>query len=188
MIGFGGMDEERSHEHISREEFDREIRSIHERIDLMAQIEQSDIDAITAELASAETAIQGEVTALEQQIANGVPASQLDLSGLKAAADGIAAIPGNVAPSPAPAPVPDPAPAPAPDPAPAVAASLYTYGGQVSDIDTSAWPIADVAVAGTGQSLYTYIGDTAPGDQNGNGLDAGLWTLYTGNTQPVAAA
>ena len=91
---------------------DGRLRLIEMKIDNlkeMAAMAQSDIDALTAQitqlgqtLSTDVTNIQGELSALEQQVANGQP---VDLSGIQAAVAGIA---GNVASVPALAPADNP--------------------------------------------------------------------------------
>ena len=204
--------------HITREEFEREIARLDERIDLVAEFTQADVDAITAELAAAETAIQSEISNLEAQISAGTPPASLDLTALKAAADGISGIAASTvsasgsAPSSAsstqtggeatatgstePAPSDssaqgsdasssgstEPSSGTVTDATPA--ATLYTSTLDPSTIDTTNWPLADV-VTTDGQALYTYMGDTSPGAQNGATVPG--WSVYAGTTVPATA-
>lgn len=66
----------------------RSLLELHVKADLIMTT-QDDINAVVTELQGAVVAIQAEIAALEQQIANGQP---VDLTGLKAAADAVAAI------------------------------------------------------------------------------------------------
>lgn len=52
-------------------------------------------------------------------------------------------------------------------------------------VDESVWPLSGLQTP-DGQPLYFYTGDTTPGQTSGSGLD-GVWTLYDGPNQPVAA-
>jgi len=70
---------------------------------------------------------------------------------------------------------------PAPGAQPAPAKSRYLYSGDTSAINSGEWPKAGTTPDGA--QLYTYSGDTAPGDAKGAG---GGWTLYTGTVQAPA--
>ncbi len=72
---------------------------------------------------------------------------------------------------------------PAPGDAPAPAKSRYLYSGDTSAINSGEWPKAGTTPDGA--QLYTYSGDTAPGDAKGAG---GGWTLYAGPVQPQPPA
>lgn len=63
--------------------------------------------------------------------------------------------------------------------------AVYTFSGDPSVIDASAWPRANV-VTEDGRPLYNYSGDSAPGEQHGNGLAEGQWQVYTGNVRPAS--
>jgi len=70
---------------------------------------------------------------------------------------------------------------PAPGEAPAPAKSRYLYSGDTSAINSGEWPKAGATPDGA--QLYTYSGDTAPGDAKGAG---GGWTLYAELPHPPA--
>jgi len=70
---------------------------------------------------------------------------------------------------------------PAPGEAPAPAKSRYLYSGDTSAINSGEWPKAGTTPDGA--QLYTYSGDTAPGDAKGAG---GGWTLYAELPHPPA--
>lgn len=72
---------------------------------------------------------------------------------------------------------------PAPGEAPAPAKSRYLYSGDTSAINSGEWPKAGTTPDGA--QLYTYSGDTAPGDAKGAG---GGWNLYAGPVQAPAPA
>jgi len=72
---------------------------------------------------------------------------------------------------------------PAPGEAPAPAKSRYLYSGDTSAINSGEWPKAGTTPDGA--QLYTYSGDTAPGDAKGAG---GGWNLYAGTVQAQAPA
>ncbi len=72
---------------------------------------------------------------------------------------------------------------PTPGDAPAPAKSRYLYSGDTSAINSGEWPKAGTTPDGA--QLYTYSGDTAPGDAKGAG---GGWTLYAGPVQPQPPA
>lgn len=79
----------------------------------------------------------------------------------------------------APTPAPSPDPTPTPDPTPAPAAEFFTFTGDSTTIDASAWPKADV-VGANGEVLYTHA--------TSDPFDASVWVVYTGATQPAPAA
>jgi len=70
---------------------------------------------------------------------------------------------------------------PAPGEQPAPAKSRYLYSGDTSAINSGEWPKAGTTPDGA--QLYTYSGDTAPGDAKGAG---GGWTLYAELPHPPA--
>lgn len=152
------------------------------------------------------------IAQLQQQIqaGSGVTAEQLDevVGHLNTIAQGAAAAtqsaqtaaaPPAPSPQPAPAPAPEPAPAPAPEPAPAPASApepspaaaqpdktVYTFTGDPSLVDPGAWPASGFETTDTPpRPLYYFSGDTAAGQQNGNGLSGGAWQAYTGPVQPA---
>ncbi len=165
-------------QYVTHEQLEERLEEIYERIEHMAT--QADVDALTAELDSvssdiqtASASIQAEINALAQ--AN----PGLDISKLQAAAAPLdAAVQGlgNLKPV---------LQAPPPAPVPAQAQSVYTVdAGNV--VDTTQWTATGEETTDTPpKPLYTYAGDTAPGDKKGDGL-GGVWHLYTGATQPVA--
>jgi hypothetical protein len=147
----------------------RELRAILEGQEKI----MADLTALNAAVAQLQTTTAEVVTAL---------GSSDDTAGIAAATAAITTATDDLAAAIAP-----PAP-PAPDPTPAVATSLYTFSGDPTTIDATVWPLAAVETdAVPPVPLYTYSGDTAPGEANGNGLDGGAWALYTGTTQPVVA-
>lgn len=89
------------HQHLV-EHFDRDIFQLQEQ---MHMSQQDAVDAVVAELGKAKTEIVGKIADLQAQIDAGVPAEQLDLSALTAAAQAL----DDVVPD-APAPVVDPVP------------------------------------------------------------------------------
>lgn len=147
---------------------------------LQAQAQQLTTDAQQAE-ADLQAAIDAIPDLSSLKTALGSLGAAVDsVEALKAAALSALSSTSGTTPSPDPAPTPDPAPA---------ELAVYTFAGDPSTIDASAWPSADVETAETTpRPLYHYAGDTNPGDQNGNGLDGGLWVLYDGPTQPIPAA
>ena len=125
------------------------------------------------DLGTAVTAVQAEVASLQT---DEQPTVDAITEGVTAAITNLKAL------------VPAPPAPPAPDPTPIVATSLYTFSGDPTTIDATVWRLAAVETdAVPPVPLYTYSGDTAPGEANGNGLDGGAWALYTGTTQPVVA-
>lgn len=88
------------------------------------------------------------------------------------------------APTPSPAPTdPTPPAAPVGTTAPAAEMTLYTTTNDPATIDGTEWPSASVQTTDTPpQNLYTFSGDTSPGEQNGS--TAPNWTVYSGPTQP----
>lgn len=130
----------------------------------------------------------------------------------KASAAVAAVQPAAPAPDPgtAPAPTPDPGTAPAPDPgtpgnpgpqspdpvpagdpaAPATTTegldkTVYTFGGDLSTVDATAWQASGYDTP-DGRPLFFFAGDTAKGDNNGDGQDGGAWVRYVGDVQQSA--
>lgn len=153
------------------------------------------------------TALQGSVTdptqlqALTDDITQAKQVAQAELSKAQAASSGGAAPTGTPDPAGGTTVTPDPAGGTTPtgggsaDPSapvgePAAAQTVYMTTEDPSTIDTAVWSPASVQTAPTdgtpAQSLYTYVDDVNPGDQNGTAV-AG-WTVYTGPTQPVPGA
>lgn len=96
-------------------------------------------------------------------------------------------------PSGAPASTPaDPSASSPPEPTPGnpePAKSVYTFTGDPSLIDASAWPASGFETdEATPRKLYYFSGDSAIGQTGGNGLSGGAWQIYTGPTKPVASA
>lgn len=100
-------------------------------------------------------------------------------------ADPTQSAPTDTPPAPAPAPPDQPAPAGQPSAAQPTG-PVYTFAGDTSLIDQSAWPTSGFETdEPTPRPLYYFSGDTAGGPANGNGLSGGQWEAYTG---PVKAA
>jgi hypothetical protein len=76
-----------------------------------------------------------------------------------------------------------------PTPPVVVLASVYTFGGDASTVDGTQWILTTEETTDVPpKALYTFAGDLVLGDTLGNGLDGGLWVLYTGSVVPVAGA
>ncbi len=171
----------------------------------------SDQDQLNADVAEENTLLstmENEITSLKAQPA----AANLDFSGVdsmltRLRGDAASAAPPAPAQQPAGTPA-QPAQAPAATPAepaaaattpvatdvngapvqppvpgeqPAPAKSRYLYSGDTSAINSGEWPKAGTTPDGA--QLYTYSGDTAPGDAKGAG---GGWTLYAELPHPPA--
>jgi hypothetical protein len=183
------FDHDDHQDHVTREQLDRALGELNERLDQMEASQQSEIDALTAsvtqvatdvatvgaDLATASTALQGEIDTLKA----GNPA--LDLSALQAAAapvdgavqalDAAAKAIGGLVPTPPPFPV--------------IARSVYTFDGDPGAVDTTQWILtAEETTDVPPRALYDYALDVNPGDKLGDGV-GGVWHLYSGAVQPV---
>lgn len=146
---------------------DHVLHHLHRMEIIMTQFadDQAHLDAdVTAET----TALATIIAELKAQHAAGAP---LDFT----KADAFVAAAQAEATTDAPAVVTPPVVTP-----PAPAATLYEHAS-ASSFDPAQWPLAAVKAA-DGTALYTFAGDTAPGDALGASPD---WTVYTGATQPV---
>lgn len=155
------------------EEFLSDITDIKAQIDAYEQSVAGVFAAIDTALANFGT----KVTALEAQIAAGAPPSATEVQGLK---DDIAAAQALVAPEQAKVQAADPGAPPAP-----AKQSVYTFDGDPTTVDTTLWVITQEETTDVPpKRLYTYTGDTAPGDAKGDGI-GGVWHHYTGPVQPL---
>ena len=133
------------------------------------------VDALVAQLDTFEAAVTQAFADLNAKIA-GLGLDPATVSHITSAISGAQA---SITSAEAAAKAADPGPPPPP-----AAASLYTFSGDPSTIDGTQWVATQwVAADGSLRRLYTFTGDTAPGQTNGNGLDGGAWALYTGATQ-----
>lgn len=66
----------------------------------------------------------------------------------------------------------------------AIAKSVYVVDAG-APVDTTQWiPTGTQTDETPPRPLYTYVGDTAPGDEKGEGA-GGIWHLWTGASQPI---
>lgn len=191
-----------------RNTYDQLLLDLMEAILLDISQLQTDIQTLTDAVGTAATELQDlamKVHSLVNQGPSNVTQADLDAldtgvaSATKSLADAVSSAvttagegptpPPSPSPEPGPTPAPTPGPEPVPPPTPGPVESglsLYTYDGQPGSENPAEWPPTDLVTTDTPpRPLFTFSGDTAPGQANGDGLN-GQWHVYTEATQPVS--
>lgn len=193
---------------VSEEMQERElaiVESLEERVErlerMSAEMDQamSDLAQVVHDTVVAEQGMEHQLVVLEDSIASGNMATQgAAVAALKAAVSTLkAALPAPAAPPTSGAPAIDPtsgAPVSSgaavsptgvvPAPVEVVTSgprTLYTHES-ANPFDTTVW--VEVNKTSDGRPVYTFSGDTAPGDTKGASAD---WVVYTGTTAPPKA-
>lgn len=168
-----------------------------QRGDQLAQL-VTQVQSTLSDTAGHLATIQNGIDSLKQQIAQGVAPAALNFATVDsalAAAQQLLVSAQNVdttattdadqftppAPAPAPAPAPDqPPPAAAVAVDPATGKPTYTHVGD-NPVDPGAWPTVDDGHGANGETLYTFVNDTAGGPPTAASAE---WVPYTGTFTP----